>query len=143
MKRSSIIRKLAETSRPSLQAILFGCLVAILLVISDQLSIHLGLREAQRIVDDILGGIIAGLIVLGYARLRMQFVAERLNTIALMNHHVRNALQVIRDARYVQPENQKLAEIVEDAVTRIDWALREILPGRITTHDEEGWKQRS
>jgi hydrogenase-4 membrane subunit HyfE len=57
--------------------------------------------------------------------------------------HVRNALQVIRDARYVQPENQKLAEIVEDAVTRIDWALREILPGRITTHDNEGWKQRS
>ena len=42
-----------------------------------------------------------------------------------MNHHVRNALQVIAysDNSTEQPS------VVQDAVRRIEWALREVLPG--------------
>jgi hypothetical protein len=58
-----------------------------------------------------------------------------------MNHHIRNALQIIRYAGYRQPEARQTMEI-EDAVKRIDWALREVLPGNVTTYDE-GWKTRS
>ncbi len=56
-----------------------------------------------------------------------------------MNHHVRNALQVIRDAHYIQNKD-KVAAMIEDAANRIDWALREVLPGGVKTHDEL-WKR--
>jgi hypothetical protein len=138
-----IAQKLAETSRPALQALAFGLLVAILLIISDELSLHFVLGKVQRIVDDIVGGVIAGLVLFAYARLRLRFLTERLNMIGLMNHHVRNALQVIRDVRQLEPRNPTLTAVVEDAVNRIDWALREVLPGRITNHDEQGWKSSS
>jgi hypothetical protein len=53
-----------------------------------------------------------------------------LKTIELMNHHVRNALQVIVDSAYLHGHAQQLDEI-QMSVKRIDWALREILPGRV------------
>lgn len=139
MNRSSIPARLVSTSRPALLGLLFGLLVTVLLIISDQLSIHFGLGESQRIVDDIIGGVIAGFAVFGYARVRLRYVEERLNTISLMNHHIRNALQVIRYAGYIQPGSQQVAE-VDDAIKRIDWALREVLSGRSTAYDE-AWKQ--
>ncbi len=128
-------------SRPATQAVLFGLLVIVLLTISDELSRHFGLGNLQRFVDDTFGGIIAGLTLYFYARRRLQFVAERLKTVALMNHHVRNALQVIRDAHYIK-NKENVAAMIEDAVNRIDWALREVLPGAVTTCDEF-WKKGS
>ena len=87
------------------------------------------------------GGILAGLAVFAYARTRMRQLADQLTTIALMNHHIRNALQVIKYAKYLRPEKEQVAQ-VEDAVKRIEWALREVLPGRITDYDHD-WKQGS
>jgi hypothetical protein len=97
------------------------------------------LRESQRILDDILGAILAGLLVFWYAKVRTDYIAQRLHTIALMNHHVRNALQVITSANYIRPEAEQVTQI-KDAVQRIDWALREVLPGRVVEF-EEGWKE--
>jgi len=131
----STVRKLTMKNYPAVQAVLFGLLVMVLLIASDQLSMHFGVRESQRVVDDAFGGMIAGLTLYLNARRRLQFIAERLKTVALMNHHVRNALQVIRDAHYIQ-NSENVAALIEDAVTRIDWALREVLPGAITTETE-------
>jgi hypothetical protein len=125
-------------SRPFVQALLFGIFVAALLMITDELSLHFGLKGSQRIVDDIFGGAIAGAVVFGYARTKLRHMEQQLNTIGLMNHHIRNALQVIRYSGYIRPESQQVAQ-VEDAIERIEWTLREILPGRITGYDE-GWK---
>lgn len=132
-------RKPLKRYHPAVQALVFGFLVVILLVTSDQVSRQFGLRESQRIVDDVLGGFIAGLLSYLNNRKRQQFIAERLNTVALMNHHVRNALQVIRDAHYIQNKD-KVAAMIEDAANRIDWALREVLPGGVKTYDEP-WKR--
>jgi light-regulated signal transduction histidine kinase (bacteriophytochrome) len=79
-------------------------------------------------VDNILTGIVVGLMVLLYERRRQRDVEKKLRTIRLMNHHVRNALQVISAASdslngSVQPST------VQSAVRRIEWALREVLPG--------------
>jgi hypothetical protein len=79
-------------------------------------------------VDNILTGIVVGLMVLLYERRRQRDVEKKLRTIQLMNHHVRNALQVISAASdslngTVQPST------VQGAVRRIEWALREVLPG--------------
>ena len=58
-------------------------------------------------------------------RQRQQYVECRLRVIAEMNHHIRNALQVI--AFYSRKGQTQEVGIVE-AVDRIQWALREVLP---------------
>jgi len=129
MKRSIVsffIRK--NFLRPLPQAIVWGTTVLIFLGIADQLSMFYGLRESQRVVDDLFGGFIAGMLVYWYERGRSRYITEKLKTIELMNHHVRNALQVITYSTYVEAQARPINEI-RDAVNRIDWALREILPG--------------
>lgn len=62
---------------------------------------------------------------------RRENVATQLKTIADMNHHIRNALQTIQFSAYSTKDQQTIAEI-SDAVERIQWALREVLPGKAT-----------
>jgi hypothetical protein len=45
-----------------------------------------------------------------------------------MNHHVRNALQTIAYSPYTEQEKQ--IRMIAESVSRIEWALREVLPGR-------------
>jgi two-component sensor histidine kinase len=54
---------------------------------------------------------------------------RKLEVIRLMNHHVRNSLQVISFAA-LAPQQKELASEIRDAVQRIEWALREVLPGQ-------------
>jgi len=115
---------------PVARATMYGALVLLFLVLTDQLSAYYGLAESQRILDDSCGGIIAGLLIYRLEHNRAKYLNEKLKTIELMNHHVRNALQVIIDSAYLHGHAQQLDEI-QTSVKRIDWALREILPGRI------------
>ena|SRR5579872_2071402 len=81
------------------------------------------------IVDDALVGVAASLLVLLYERRHSRNMIRKLEVIRLMNHHVRNSLQVISFAASA-PQQQELADKVRDAVGRIEWALREVLPGQ-------------
>ena len=81
------------------------------------------------LVDDALVGIGAGLLVLLYERRQRRNMIKKLEVIRLMNHHVRNSLQVISFAASA-PQQQELADKVQEAVGRIEWALREVLPGQ-------------
>ena len=63
------------------------------------------------------------------AKASRALVEERMKTIAELNHHIRNALQVIKflggqrsgvDAAQLQ--------LINDSADRIEWALREVLP---------------
>ena len=58
-------------------------------------------------------------------RQRQQYVECRLRVIAEMNHHIRNALQVIT---FYSRQGQKKEVGIVEAVERIQWALREVLP---------------
>lgn len=131
--------KMITATGPAVQGLVFGLFVAILLIAADQISMRLGLSQSWRIIDDTLGGLITGLLVFGYSRVRLRYIQERLNLVALMNHHIRNALQVITHAEYIQPPSRQMEE-VQNAIRRIDWTLREILPGRITDY-EQGWNR--
>jgi len=51
---------------------------------------------------------------------------NRYRVIADMNHHIRNALQIISYQSYVG--DRAATERMRSAVDRIDWALREVLP---------------
>jgi len=106
------------------RAIVEGIAVFLLLVLVDQISLRLGLTGAQRFADDLSGGLIVGVISFLYERSRARYLASRLQVIALMNHHVRNALQTIK---YAQHTNQQV-KLIDESVARIEWALREILP---------------
>jgi hypothetical protein len=111
------------------KATLLFILVAGLLITADQLSMRYGLNGSQRIVDDLLGGLIAGSIFFLYERHRLRRFSEQLHVIDLMNHHIRNALQPLMFLTF-QPEGRAQTKLVEECVRHIDWALREVLPGK-------------
>ncbi len=86
---------------------------------------------ATATISDVLLGAVAFvllLFLLRAARERHKRIVQRLETIDEMNHHIRNALQVI--AFNVRPNTRSQAELGEitQAVNRIHWTLREILP---------------
>ena len=81
-------------------------------------------------VSDVLGGCIAGALIfrlLQYERERRARLRQKLIVIADMNHHVRNALQVISLHTYSSADQQQI-EAVRESMRRIQWALKEILP---------------
>ncbi|HTC95653.1 MAG TPA: hypothetical protein VK699_19575 [Terriglobales bacterium] len=117
-----IIKLFMVAGRP----VLGGAIVFLLLVGVYQLSLQFGITGWQSIWDDFAGGVLVGVLLYIDDRRRRRYLAERLQTIALMNHHVRNALQAIKYARYTPDDVQ----VIEDSVSRIEWALREILPGK-------------
>jgi hypothetical protein len=109
--------------------VLLFVLVSALLIAADQLSLHFGLEGARRIVDDLLGGLIAGSIFHLYERQKARRLSEHLHLIDLTNHHIRNALQPLMFVAHGS-EGKAQMKVVEECVRRIDWALREVLPGK-------------
>jgi hypothetical protein len=125
-----------------LKSILLGFCVFLL---GSALAGWLALRNVHgflALVDNIAAGIAAGLMVLLYERWRQREVDRKLRTIRLMNHHVRNALQVI-SAASEGPDYAAQSGKVQDAVRRIEWALREVLPGETELTDSAGPPLRS
>jgi hypothetical protein len=114
---------------PLWKTTLLFILVSGFLIGADQLSMRCGLEGSQRIADDLLGGLIAGSIFYLYEHKRLRRFSEHLHVIDLMNHHIRNALQPLLFLKY-KPEGKAQMKLVEECVRRIDWALREVLPGK-------------
>lgn len=80
--------------------------------------------------SDALGGLIAGILVfrlLQYERERRQRLRQKIAVIADMNHHVRNALQVIT-FHAASSADQEQMEAIKGSMERIQWALKEVLP---------------
>jgi hypothetical protein len=80
-------------------------------------------------LDDVILGLLAGLLVFAYEQRRYRALTDRLRVIAAMNHHVRNALQTIAFSRFA--EESKQVQMLDESTRRIQWALREILPGEV------------
>ena len=80
-------------------------------------------------VSDGITAAIIGLLtfyVLRLHQLRQEELRERLERIVEMNHHVRNALQVITFWAIGDRDKTEI-QIIKDAVDRIQWALSEVL----------------
>jgi hypothetical protein len=84
--------------------------------------------------SDLVTGAIAGALFYQFVnneKNRRELIRERMRTIAELNHHIRNALQVIKFWGS-QHQNCTLDEmqirLMKDSVERIEWALREVLP---------------
>ncbi|HYL99950.1 MAG TPA: hypothetical protein VEZ90_13430 [Blastocatellia bacterium] len=78
-------------------------------------------------IDDLILAILAALVVYQYERERGRLLAEKLRVIREMNAYVRNELQIL----YASLEHLDAERVrtIEHSVERIDWALRELLPG--------------
>lgn len=73
-------------------------------------------------------------LVIATARARRRQVLQEMRTVAELNHHVRNALQVIRES-HLLPESQQAQAVVE-SVERIDRTLRRLFPPSTSAYDE-------
>jgi len=109
----------------ALRSLAAGTIAFVLLVLVDQLSGHFGLTGLERLGDNLLGAIIIGTLIYLDDRRRNRYLADRLRVIALMNHHVRNSLQAIKYAH----QTDRQVQLINEAAARIEWALREVLPG--------------
>ena len=127
----SVMVPFATSSRSAapLRSVLIGFGVFFLGSLSDVwLQLHAPNR-AVAIMDDALVGIGVGLLVLLYERRQRRNMIRKLEVIRQMNHHVRNSLQVISFANSLS-QQEELGIKVRDAVERIEWTLREVLPGQ-------------
>lgn len=87
-----------------------------------------------------LTGLAVGILYLQLSRIereRREQVQQQLRTIAEMNHHIRNALQIIAYASAASDKTQSV-ELIRQSVERIEWALREVLPGHVAQQDVSG-----
>ena len=88
------------------------------------------------LIDGALLGACAGVALLAWERelaTRRELHRRRYheNLISHLNHHVRNALQLILNRAELDVHSAQELSDIQNAVNRIDWALREILP-RVT-----------
>ena len=120
--------------RSGLLALLVVVIVSLIGIVLDRLLLKEGLPRLEMLIfSNGLTGLFAGGMFFQMAReekASRELVAERMKTIAELNHHIRNALQVIKflggqkrtglDAMQLQ--------LINDSADRIEWALREVLP---------------
>jgi uncharacterized membrane protein YbhN (UPF0104 family) len=115
-------------------AILLALATVLLIFIVSSAADLLMLREHEtaRITIELSDGISSlaiGLLSYRVVRLHQQRrdrLRQRLQLIADMNHHVRNALQVI-SLTAIGKDKEEISA-VRESVNRIQWALREVLP---------------
>jgi len=90
-------------------------------------------RGYMMALGSILIGLVAGGLFLYVARhqqAQRELVRERVRTIAELNHHIRNALQVIKlcGAQSEANLSGRQLQLIKESADRIEWALREVLP---------------
>jgi hypothetical protein len=115
-------------------AVLVVIVVSAIGVLLDRMLMREGLpRFGMLIVSNSLTGLFAGGLFYQLAReerAHRELVRARMKTIAELNHHIRNALQVIRfwGAQQRPALDAMQLQLINDSVDRIEWALREVLP---------------
>jgi len=113
-------------------------LVSAVLTAADQVSIRCSLNGWERMLDDLLGGLIAASIFSWYERRRLQRLAQSLRAIDLLNHDIRNSLQPLM---FLTGEvgTTEHTRLVEECVRHVDGTLRELLRSNskleLTVHD--------
>lgn len=122
--------------RAKLLVILIAIIVSVVGIVFDRMLLHAGVpRKFLIVLSNTLTGIVAGGFFWQAMRRELDhrdFVSRRLRIIADMNHHIRNALQVISLYSY-RGQDEKNIKVVNDAVNRIEWALQEVLPGNVAS----------
>ncbi len=102
-------------------------------------------RNRERLLAEALSALIVSCLIAKLAHMARQqqrSTMARMQVIAEMNHHIRNALAPI-SLSVDAIENQQLIRVISDGVDRIDWALREILPRELPLAEDERYRPAS
>lgn len=97
----------------------------------DRLLLREGVpRISVLLLSNLLTGLVAGLLLI-QSKLRaiekQRLLEHRLKKIAEMNHHVRNALQVVMFYGHMA-QDENTARLIRESIQRIEWTLNEVLP---------------
>jgi len=91
-------------------------------------------HSTMLLVTNTVTGIVAGVLfyqMARHVRAQREMMRARMTTIADVNHHIRNALQVIKAVgsgpRPASIGDDQL-QLINASVERVEWALREVLP---------------
>jgi hypothetical protein len=120
--------------RSGLFSLVVTLVVSVLGFFLDHVLVKKGLpRFDMLMISNGLTGLFAGGLFYQMAReekTSRELVRARMNTIAELNHHIRNALQVIKFLGGQQRTglDAMQLQLINDSVDRIEWALREVLP---------------
>jgi len=96
-------------------------------------------RHEERLLAEVLSALVVSCLVAKLASLsrqRHRLMVARMQVIAEMNHHIRNALAPISLSADIT-ENRQLIHAISEGVERIEWALREILPREMPLPEEQ------
>src|SRR5262249_26006444 len=91
-------------------------------------------HSSMLLVTNTATGIVAGALFYQMARherAQHEMMRARMTTIADMNHHIRNALQVIKTVGagpLPASFGDEQLQLLNASVERVEWALREVLP---------------
>src|SRR5882757_8116929 len=124
------------------KAIFWALLFLVLGAGGDYIATRFGLERELLFANDVVSATFVVILIITYERRRRKRIRERLEVIQLMNHHVRNALQIIALSPHSHQREESLA-LIQDAVSRIEWALREVLPGGTNAEFQEKEKLRT
>jgi hypothetical protein len=126
-----------------LVSLLVAVIVSLIGIVLDRLLLKEGITRLDMLIfSNGLTGLFAGGLFWQMAReakASRDLVAERMKTIAELNHHIRNALQVIKflGGQKRTGLDAVQLQLINDSVDRIEWALLEVLPrypiGKIST----------
>lgn len=111
--------------------VLFAGFVSAVGVGFDRLLIQEGVsRVGVLVLSNILTGLVAGALFLQTkvrAQEQQKLLEQRLLKVAEMNHHIRNALQVMVFYRH-QISDPEAGNLLQKSIERIEWTLEEVLP---------------
>lgn len=120
-----------HTYKLAIAFLLSSAFIAAVGFVFDRLLLREGVpRLGVLLLSNLLTGLVAGALLLQSsvrAQDRQRLLQQRLEKISEMNHHVRNALQVVAFYKHVT-EDPKVAELIEKSIQRIEWTLEEVLP---------------
>ncbi len=133
MKRSDKRSDALWTQKISVLVVLVVLVVFSLGFVFDRFLIKEGIpRVDVLLITNAIPGLVAGLLFYQFARnekREQEFVRERMRTIAELNHHIRNALQVIKFCGSDQANLGAMQlQLIKESANRIEWALKEVLP---------------
>jgi signal transduction histidine kinase len=107
-------------------------------------------QHRERMVAEGVSALLIGWLASALVRIiteRRQVTVARLEVIAEMNHHIRNALTAISLSASTIP-NEQSVRVIRESVDRIEWTLREILPRERPIAEQQrrrlfqsGWKK--
>jgi hypothetical protein len=116
--------------RTLLKAFIVAVAVFVVSSVADLIMLyeHAPVRRTIEISDAISAAVIGLLTyqLLRFQQQRRERLRQRVAAISEMNHHVRNALQIISLSSHGKSQEEIAA--IRESVNRIQWALRELLP---------------